>query len=756
MHALGQDSEVLFFASHWILPQVHLGIIFLAHTLGVELRVGVVGIFCAAHCSHGMYREVGENLVRNCHFETIVLTAHLAHGKVCESEVGIVVERRLLDAIDETCIVGIDLTYQSLTHLEHPCRLTAQYRLELQVLDVVILHTRGHESITDERSFLLGTSGYRQALSCDGGPSQLHLAATAHEACPTAFAVRVVMIAAILLLHLSLAVLHLAVALHLCTLQISAHVEIPWTALHAILCPQLGHINVGVVVVAKLVALLHLAVGVTHVALCLHGIAAVVVDGILIDIGEERATQQIVHRLVVHADGMVQIGTSQQFLTAANGVRPRARQCPDKLVVVATLHIVECIAARQRILLVDHIHSIPVDLTIGLRRGPEVVECGPLLLGLWIGRLPLRAQLFGVIDIEDARRQILVVVGTRVVGIASPTHRRRTVVRILERRCRHQLVRLVGLPIPSSNKRGLEVLHNTRIALLAVLIAPVGVIIVTVGQPIDLLGRSTLLCTLGGRTEGRNRECMCVPAFFGAEIIGEGIVECAFNHTLVGPTIAKRACKGPSVGFHTSADGVDGSCLVVAVASRECELLPSGNVRGTQVDVVAATDTGDAERVVLKSRRTFLLSRQVVQTAQEAIVIASLFEVVELQTIEECGGIHVVEGSHPETHGTPPEANLRKIGVIVRRGNVRDCLSGINIIIELRLGEREVAAVILFLCRLRFRERRAGDVLWRRLRHQSHHDQSPGRSCQCYYFAHDIVKLWLSFSDRSMPMCQPA
>ena len=257
-----------------------------------------------------------------------------------------------------------------------------------------------------------------------------------------------------------------------------------------------------------------------------------------------------------------------------------------------------------------------------------------------------------------------------------------------------------------------------------------------VGQPIDLFGGSTLLCALGGCTEGRDSQGVTIPALFGAEVVGEGIVERAFDDTFIGPAITNRACKSPSASHHTRTEGIDGTCLVVAVARRQGEFLSLGHVRGTQVDVVATTDAGHAKRVVLVARRAFLRPGQVVQTAQQAVVIAPQLQIVELQPVEERGGVHIVERTHPEAHRAPLEPHLRQVGVIVRRSDIRDSLGSINIIVELRLGEREVVAVILR--RLRLGNLRAGNHLGRRLPHQSHHGKCPGRSCQCYNFAHDM------------------
>ena len=204
-----------------------------------------------------------------------------------------------------------------------------------------------------------------------------------------------------------------------------------------------------------------------------------------------------------------------------------------------------------------------------------------------------------------------------------------------------------------------------------------------VGQPINLFGRSALLCTLGRCAEGRDSQCVMIPALFGAEVVGERIVERAFNHTFIGPTITDRACESPSASHHTRTEGIDGTRLIVAVARRQGEFLSLGHVRGTQVDVIATTDAGHAKRVVLVARRAFLLTCQVVQAAQQAVVIAPQLQVVELQPVQERGGVHIVERSYPEAHCAPLEPHLRQVGVVVRRSDIRNSLGGINILVEL-------------------------------------------------------------------------
>ena len=126
IHTLSKNAETLAFARHRVLPKVHLGVVLLVHTFGVELSIGIVGVFSTTEGSHGVYRKVRKDLVRHCEFYAVVLATNLAYGEIGESEVGIVVERCLLDTVDETCIVSVGLADESIAHLYHPGDFTAQ------------------------------------------------------------------------------------------------------------------------------------------------------------------------------------------------------------------------------------------------------------------------------------------------------------------------------------------------------------------------------------------------------------------------------------------------------------------------------------------------------------------------------------------------------------------------------------------------------------------------------------------------------
>ena len=59
---------------------------------------------------------------------------------------------------------------------------------------------------------------------------------------------------------------------------------------------------------------------------------------------------------------------------------------------------------------------------------------------------------------------------------------------------------LIDVPVPRQQQGGRKVVDNARVTLLTVLVAPVGVIVTVVGQPIHFVGSGTLSCTFRGVT----------------------------------------------------------------------------------------------------------------------------------------------------------------------------------------------------------------------------------------------------------------
>ena len=277
-----------------------------------------------------------------------------------------------------------------------------------------------------------------------------------------------------------------------------------------------------VVVVSKNVAFGNHAVGVVEVVLRFLTSHAVVVGGKLVDVGVACASEEVFHGFVVHAFGGVELQTQGIFVRVVDAVIESGAEREHHLVVVSALLVVECLAACQLTLAVDVVHLIPIDLTIGFGGGPIVNQCVVLLKQIGVFGQVVGIVLVGVPNVEHAARQIFVVVGTRVVSIAAPSQSRCAVHAVLEAGRRNEFLVFVDVEIPCQDGSRFEVVHHAGIALFPVLITPVGVVIMRVGQPIHFLGGCRLLCAFGGRTECYEREAVAVADFlFGGQEVAE-------------------------------------------------------------------------------------------------------------------------------------------------------------------------------------------------------------------------------------------
>ena len=131
---------------------------------------------------------------------------------------------------------------------------------------------------------------------------------------------------------------------------------------------------------------------------------------------------------------------------------------------------------------------------------------------------------------------------------------------------------LVDGPVPREQCCRREVLYNARVALLAVLIAPGRIIEPVVGNPVHLVGRSSLRTTLGGVAPCDERYGVLVVEYlFCSQEIAERIVAGSVNEAdALSPTVGQTAGKGPSAFGHSRVVGVSTKCIMSTLA-RELE-----------------------------------------------------------------------------------------------------------------------------------------------------------------------------------------
>ena len=422
-----------------------------------------------------------------------MLAVNARHGEIGEAFFRIVVESRLLHAVVKARVVALHDTRHR-AEAELPAQFAAEDLLVGEVIHEVVLHARRNEAVACQGGVALCAHACEEVVAGTQAIVERKLSAAAEEARLATLAEGVVGCAA---------VAHQTLALHLRTVDVCAEVKGEAAVVVAVLRPGAGLIDIYIIVVSELVAHADLAVGVVQVVLRHNAAFAVVACGELVDVGVAQSAEQVVHRFVVHAFGRVELNAHGILAVLIDGVIESRVEGKHHLVVVAAFHVVERIASRGGMFLIDEIHAVPVDLPISLVGSPIVVKGivffeEPRIFGKIIGRiLP-----FGVVNIKGARGQILVIVGAGVVGVAVPTECRGAIHGILETGRSGEFHVIVNLPVPSKNGRRLIVVHHASITLLAALITPVGIIIVGVGEPIGLLGGGTLLRALRRRTEG--------------------------------------------------------------------------------------------------------------------------------------------------------------------------------------------------------------------------------------------------------------
>ena len=422
-----------------------------------------------------------------------MLAVNARHGEIGEAFFRIVVESGLLHAVVKARVVALYYTRHR-AEAELPAQFAAEDLLVGEVVYEVVLHARRNEAVACQGRVALCAHACEEVVTGTQTIVERKLSAAAEEACLATLAEGIVGCAA---------VAHQALALHLRTVDVCAEVEGEAAVVVAVLHPGAGLVDIYIIVVTELVAYTDLAVGVVQVVLRHNAAFTVVACGELIDVGVAQSAEQVVHRFVVHAFGRVELNAYGILAVLIDSVIESRVEGKHHLVVVAAFHVVERIAARGGMFLIDEIHAIPVNLTVGLVGSPIIIK------GIVFFQEPrIFVKVIGivlpvsVVNIKGAGGQILVIVGARVVSVAVPTECRGAIHGILESGRSGEFHVVVNLPVPSKDGRRLIVVHHACIALLAALIAPVGVVIVGVGEPIGLLGGGTLLRALRRRAEG--------------------------------------------------------------------------------------------------------------------------------------------------------------------------------------------------------------------------------------------------------------
>ena len=258
--------------------------------------------------------------------------------------------------------------------------------------------------------------------------------------------------------------------------------------------------------------------------------------------------------------------TDVQLLVLAELLVERRGEGERQRVVVLGLDVVHSVLSLRRGTAVGIVQLVPVDLAVGLRRRPVFIRAIPVGQGLRgaVGRV------VGVPHVVIAAGHVLPVAGMGVarvviIQLCALVHG------VLAEERGSQLGVVGYVPVPCEQHRWRIVVHHARVALLAVLVSPVGVVEAVVGQPVHLVGAGALRCALGGIAPGDERERVCPVAehLLHAEEVRKRVVERALDVAFVGPAVSDVAREGPALVAKTRVEGVHAAQHVVAVGAAE-------------------------------------------------------------------------------------------------------------------------------------------------------------------------------------------
>ena len=298
------------------------------------------------------------------------------------------------------------------------------------------------------------------------------------------------------------AVAHLAVAPHLGATDLGTDEAVADALIFGELSPGCSLLDYDVVVVAEAVALAHSPSGVVQVILHTGVAASVSADGVVIDIVEVVGSHHVRDSLIVLTRVRGQLHTHQELRLRIDVPVEGGTEVQGELVAVALEHVVSSIAAHGVHLLIGVVELVPLNLPVLFGCRPEVIAVLPgcEVVVAAVGQAPYIVVVAG---------EGLPVVGFGIQGVVV-LQARTAVHAVLAIEGGHELQVVVDLEVPGEQGRRLEGVHHARVAFLAILIAPVGVVLVVVGEPVSLIGADALLSALRGRSPGAEAEAVAV------------------------------------------------------------------------------------------------------------------------------------------------------------------------------------------------------------------------------------------------------
>ena len=424
--------------------------------------------------------------------------------------------------------------------------------------------------------------------------------------------------------------------------------------------PYTAGTQMRLVVVAELVALsdgscMTVLVIIIHIVLRHDRIAEVTLCE-FIDIHIVVAAEQVLHLVVVPRAVDADVGSGRQTGVILIDSADLRGEVPVQLVGMALLDDIVRTGAGTvyRFILgiaeihVGLVHFVPVEVAdITHVAHPLIRQTGRShRSGLQVGSVQ-----------QLVARHIAVIIGTGVCTVV-PRQRRITVLTETERSGQVELGMLIGIERIVDHSDRLVAVTHARITHLAVLVAPVGVVIVVADQIVSLLRGSLLRTALGGSTHNREAQPVTrIENLLGRSEISVGVVIDAVHVGVAALTGRYRQRIGPAVVQQTRTIGHHGTEAIHRIGVHQTHAKSLAHLRSTGVDVGR---TADATHAVIRHDRTvgdLLVARSVVQTAPQRPGRIARHSVVEANTVQVNVRILRIVTTHVETHLAEPEGS---------------------------------------------------------------------------------------------------
>ena len=199
---------------------------------------------------------------------------------------------------------------------------------------------------------------------------------------------------------------------------------------------------------------------------------------------------------------------------------------------------------------------------------------------------------------------------------------------------------LVYLPVVVDYRCRVIRFHHARVAHLAVLVAPIGIVVDRACQVVYLLRNRSRLTALGGRTEGYERQTIAVvPFLLGSKEITAGVVLNTLANDVLLVNIRREAeChlsyKCPSVSQYARSIRRIHTCFVVTVGTRDTYFPSLCKARSLHQVVRGVTQTAKAEVGCLHRIDHLFVAACIVQTTHRREVKLTSLGTIEVDAVD--------------------------------------------------------------------------------------------------------------------------